>query len=129
MNPPVSVKGIITIDGRVVLLRNDRAEWELPGGRIDLGETERAALVREVREELGLTVDVDLDPIDRYAFSPVPGRTVTIVTYGCTVLDVDPTMTVSDEHVEIGTFTPESAVDLTDLPSGYRASIRRHFRD
>ena len=129
MNPPVSVKGIITIDGRVVLLRNDRAEWELPGGRVDPGETERAALVREVREELGLTLDVDLDPIDRYPFSPVPGRTVTIVTYGCAVLDTDPTMTVSDEHVEIGTFTPESAAGLADLPSGYRVSIRRHFRN
>jgi hypothetical protein len=29
---PVAVKGVLIRDGRVILLRNDRDEWELPGG-------------------------------------------------------------------------------------------------
>ena len=32
---PVSVKGVLGWDGRVVVLRNRRGEWELPGGRLD----------------------------------------------------------------------------------------------
>ena len=32
---PVSVKGVVGWDGRVVVLRNRRGEWELPGGRLD----------------------------------------------------------------------------------------------
>ena len=36
---PVSVKGIVRIEGRFVLLLNDRDEWELPGGKLELGET------------------------------------------------------------------------------------------
>ena len=32
---PVSVKGVLGREGRVVVLRNRREEWELPGGRLD----------------------------------------------------------------------------------------------
>lgn len=37
MNPeyPVSIKGVVVRDGRVLLLKNERDEWELPGGRIE----------------------------------------------------------------------------------------------
>jgi 8-oxo-dGTP diphosphatase len=32
--------------------------WELPGGKVEPGETARSALVREIAEELGCTVEV-----------------------------------------------------------------------
>jgi 8-oxo-dGTP pyrophosphatase MutT (NUDIX family) len=53
MRFPVSVKGVVEIDGRVPLLRNERSEWELPGGRLELGEDLEATAEREVLEELG----------------------------------------------------------------------------
>jgi hypothetical protein len=33
---PVSVKGVAVQYGRVLLLENERAEWELPGGKLEL---------------------------------------------------------------------------------------------
>jgi hypothetical protein len=34
----VSVKGVLLVDGYVALVRNERDEWELPGGRLEAGE-------------------------------------------------------------------------------------------
>ena len=55
---PISVKGVILREGRVLLLENERAEWDLPGGRPRPAEDDRAALAREVQEETGLEVEV-----------------------------------------------------------------------
>lgn len=52
--------GAIVLDEaqRVLLmLRSDRKEWGIPGGFMDLGETVRESLRRELREELGISSD------------------------------------------------------------------------
>jgi hypothetical protein len=42
---PVSIKGVLLDDDRVVLLENERQEWELPGGRLEAGEDPPVCLV------------------------------------------------------------------------------------
>ncbi|MDR7302864.1 NUDIX hydrolase [Haloactinomyces albus] len=48
--------------GRLLLILRDnapgRGKWSLPGGRVEPGETDQAAVRREVREETGLSVTV-----------------------------------------------------------------------
>src|SRR3954470_18451532 len=82
---PVSVKGVLIHDGCVLLLLNERGEWDLPGGRPDPGEDHRAALVREVREETGLAVEVGR-LLDEHLFEVLPQRLVRIVAYACTLI-------------------------------------------
>lgn len=58
-------------DGRVVLVKRkfdpSAGSWTLPGGVVEVGETTPAALVREVREETGLEVEVGpvVEAVDR----------------------------------------------------------------
>jgi mutator protein MutT len=60
--PIVGVGAVVVDDDRVVLVRRGheplKGQWSLPGGTVELGETLQAALVREVREETGLAVEV-----------------------------------------------------------------------
>ncbi|WP_335943835.1 NUDIX domain-containing protein [Pseudomonas sp. G166] len=117
---PVSIKGVLqSPEGLVVLMLNERDEWELPGGRIELGETASQCLAREIDEELAVEVSVG-EPLDSYLFEVIPGKHVFISTYRCQLLGGF-VPTVSQEHKEIGLFEPGQLP--ANLPLGYRASI------
>jgi 8-oxo-dGTP diphosphatase len=60
--PHVAVGAIVVDAGAILLVLRDRepgaGRWSVPGGRVEPGETLRAALAREVREETGIDVAV-----------------------------------------------------------------------
>ena len=79
-DPPgglIAVVAAVILDDLVVptrLLSAQRTEppelaggWEIPGGKVDPGESPRAALHREIREELGVRIRIGasgLGPVD-----------------------------------------------------------------
>ena len=55
----VSAVALIDVDGRVLLAQRPEGKsmaglWEFPGGKVEVGETPEAALIRELEEELGI---------------------------------------------------------------------------
>ena len=123
---PVSVKGVVSDStGRVLLLENERDEWELPGGRIEIDETPEQCVVREIFEETRWTVRAGpiLDAWMYYV--DAAERHVFIVTYGC-FLDTDSDPVLSGEHKGVGLFRADE-IDGLNLPDGYRRSIATWF--
>jgi 8-oxo-dGTP pyrophosphatase MutT (NUDIX family) len=81
---PVSIKGVaVDAHGQVLLLRNERQEWELPGGRLETGDpaagtrgddSPEQALEREILEETGW--EVKAGPLiagGTWIYEPIPG--------------------------------------------------------
>ena len=52
----VAVRGIIFVEGKLLMIESDSGELKLPGGGLDDGEDDCQALVREVKEETGYDV-------------------------------------------------------------------------
>jgi 8-oxo-dGTP pyrophosphatase MutT (NUDIX family) len=118
---PVSVKGVVLLDGRVVLLKNEREEWELPGGRLEAGEDPAGCLAREIDEELAIEVAVETI-LDCWRYDIRGEAEVVIVTYGCRSLG-EAKIRISAEHRAFGLFAM-GELDGLNMPEGYRRSIR-----
>ena len=71
----VAACALIDRDGRVLLARRPEGKWmaglwEFPGGKLNPGETPEAALIRELKEELG--IDISADCLAPFAFASHP---------------------------------------------------------
>ena len=108
---------LIEADGRVLVAR--RAEgaargglWEFPGGKVGSGETEAECLVREIREELGVTVALvrRLTPVRHRE----PDREIRLIPYLCALESGSPRPL---EHDQILWSEPRGLVELDWCPA------------
>lgn len=119
---PISVKLVVDYQGRVPLLKNERDEWELPGGKLEVGESPEHSVCREVAEELGLTI-TSVDIVDTWVYEITPARHVFIVSYGARYTG-DELPAYSDEHKELGLFAYPEIAGL-HMPKPYKITIDR----
>jgi 8-oxo-dGTP pyrophosphatase MutT (NUDIX family) len=117
---PVSVKAVVFHGNEVLLLHNERDEWELPGGKLEPMEEPVDTVVREVREELG--IEVQPGPLlDSWVYHIANGVAVLILTFGCHGTKFEQ-MAVSHEHKALGRFAM-SEIAALNMPAGYKRSI------
>ena len=125
---PLVTSGIVERDGRILLLRRSATtdpgagEWEPVSGRVDPGESPRAAAIREVKEDTGLDVDV-LAPLDTFHFRRRDARVERLgIAFHCRV--TGGTLALSAEH-EDARFIPRGEILAGDLSEGVRRGLTR----
>ncbi|MEN3608628.1 NUDIX domain-containing protein [Plantactinospora sp. CA-294935] len=108
---------VVDEQGRILLQRRaDSGNWSLPGGTMNLGETLGDAVIREVREETGLDVELTgilgiyTDPRHLIAYADGEVRQEFVVAF--TARPASGTLAVSDESTEVGWFAPAAVADL-----------------
>jgi 8-oxo-dGTP diphosphatase len=101
---------VLRDDGRVAIVHRPRhADWSLPKGKLDPGESWEEAALREVEEECGLRcrLDEELPPTEY----DVAGRPKRVRWWRMTVVE-DVGFMPSDEVDEVRWATPEEAAEL-----------------
>lgn len=122
----VSIKGVIIVDGRVLLLRKLNGEWDLPGGRLSIDESPKLCLIREVKEETGLSI-IPGKLLHRWV-RPRPGNVdVFVVSHLCDLENSSGAASLSHEHDKLGWFTMQE-FEAMPISNGVRKSVHRAFR-
>jgi 8-oxo-dGTP diphosphatase len=120
------VAGVLVDAGTVLLCRRSAKRqwypnvWDLPGGHIETGETARVALVRELDEELGISIPEPKEP----AFAHLRHRDFDCLIWIVREWHGTPHL-VSEEHSDMGWWTPGEVVDLPMAVEDYLPLLTR----
>ncbi|MEW4305790.1 (deoxy)nucleoside triphosphate pyrophosphohydrolase [Rossellomorea marisflavi] len=111
------VGAVIFRDGKILCAQrgNDKSLpllWEFPGGKIEKGETAKQALLREIQEEMKVSIVVNEQiehTVHEYDFGIVH-----LTTFACELINEEPTLT---EHAAIKWLTPAELHSLEWAPA------------
>jgi 8-oxo-dGTP diphosphatase len=113
----ISVKAFIVKEGKLLILKRIKGEvhyadkWDIPGGRLLVGEDPYEGLKRETKEETGLDVEILL-PFAVNHFVRDDGQTITMIIFLCRALADG--IVLSKAHTEYRWFDLKSLNELQD---------------
>jgi len=123
VNKVIPVVGALIIKNKKIFIAQRKSEgvnyqkWEFPGGKIEPGESEPEALVREIKEELAWQISVG----EKLMTSSVndDNRTITLTVYYAKLVDEEKQPTLLD-HLDFKWVTAQELNDfdfpLADIP-------------
>jgi len=110
---PVSVKSILIDDQRILLIKNERDEWDLPGGKIEKNDNVIETLIKEVKEELNIIIDnYNILQAEKYLFRK---QEIIVVTYFSEITNEDPII-LSFENIDYQFFSYDKLNELKLTP-------------
>ena len=119
------VAALVERDGRYLITRRRETAvlpllWDFPGGRVEEGESDEAALAREVGERLGANVEVG--QLISFVNHPYEKYAVDLYLYECSLLSdalhckaVKDYAWVTSEEMESYSFTPVDEASMSKL--------------
>jgi len=100
----LAAKGFIFNNKEELLLVKRRPDdvhhagkWEVPGGRLEVGEDPIEGMKRETMEEVGLEVEVQ-QPLEVRSFTRDDGQHITMIIFRCKFVSGE--VTLSEEHTD-----------------------------
>ncbi len=127
MNFRLAVKSFIVKDNNILLIKrrptdaHKPAEWDIPGGRLELGEDSYEGLKRETKEETGLDIEIVM-PLDVHHFTRDDWQRITMIIFLCKALSND--VRLSEEHTEF----KWQRIEKDKLPEWLGDSIKSYLR-
>ncbi|MGE3702243.1 MAG: NUDIX hydrolase [Hyphomicrobiaceae bacterium] len=118
---------LINCKGTIPLIRDPKKPapifWKLPGGRSEPGETAEECAVREVREEVGISLRADkLEEIH----TEYRGNHA-VVIFKVDLSSLPPLKSVGNEGEEIGVFTATEIASMYDFFPNHKNAISRRL--
>ncbi len=118
----------------ILLVKNPRKGWEFPGGIVEEGETVPEALIREIKEEAG--VDVEIINIVGIYSNTKKKKGYNGVKEIPTIVNIDfickykgGELRTSDESLEVKWFTKEEALKIVNLKQQFRFKNLLNYKD
>ncbi len=122
-----AAKAFIIKDGKLFMMKrrpNDVHKpgiWDIPGGRLELGENPFEGLKREMKEETGCEIEI-LMPIDIRHFVRDDEQKITMIMFLSKLLSDD--VQLSEEHTEYKWIDIES--ELNEIPEFFHNAITNY---
>lgn len=119
----LSAAALVTRGDEVLLIRSPRRGWEFPGGMVEQGESVIQGLMREIREETGVEVQVTAfvgaysNLVQKDGYGPLEGTklpTVLNLTFLCEYVSGD--ICLSEESTDVAWVSREEAMRRVTFP-------------
>lgn len=122
---PIVAAALVDEDNRILIQRRPPGKqmarlWEFPGGKIETGETPEAALVRELEEELGITVEVSALSPTYFASHAHGDQHLLLLLYTCRVWAGTPQLLFADTLAWVSA----TEMEAYDMPPADRPLVQ-----
>ncbi len=127
----VAQKAVITKGSSILLIRDPREGseiWELPGGRLNIGEIPQDGLRREIKEELGVDVEVHEVVHLQQFLQGSEGKNALMIAYRVTLINPDSEFILDEREIAEARFVPlEEALNYKLFPE-YKKTIEVYLK-
>ncbi len=127
----VAVKALMIQDGKALIIRRRQFDshkagaWDLPGGRLEVGENPYDGLKREIKEETGMGADI-ICPLDVHHFVRDDQQTITMMIFLCTPHTTE--IMLSEEHDDFKWVTLDDKAAFPDWIKQVVGMYEKHYR-
>ncbi len=126
----IAQKVIIEKNGKILLIRDPRSSinaWEFPGGRLNMGEMPIDGAIREVKEELGIDVEI-MQPIYTETFvHPKDGDHLSVF-YWATLIDPRQELVLQEKEVSFAEWMDREQILNETLYEDHRRALDVFFK-